>query len=220
MKNPQVVNVILKDEKENLYRIFKISHERDKYGENYFKVMVPDLIGKQIITRKTSTYIKPPDLEKLLGNVINLGAEEFHEYTYHYESGVAHFKNSHGQYLHQMKNLPKLQENRFLNFIRFVIHDLGRFNIYKKQITEKDLILELPLNDFGRIINLYLLEDVNIKLINDDERVGLIGSYKINVKGTKRYVIVQEFCYSQPQLKEDKISFSLFVFNDTAINLA
>ena len=63
------------------------------------------------------------------------------------------------------------------------------------------------------------MEDVNVKIVNDDERVVLMGSYKINVEGTKKYIVVQEFCYAQPQLKEEKISFSLFVFNNTAIKL-
>lgn len=212
-------NILLKDDKGNLYRIFKIFHDKDKYGENYFKVMIPDLIGKQLNTHKTSKYIKPPDLKKFFNSKVVLNTDELHEYTYHYESGVAHFKNNQGKRPYQLKNLPKLQENKFLNFIRFVIHDLTKFKIYKKPITKKDLVLKLQLNGFGRLLNLYLLEDVNVKIINDDERVALIGSYKINVEGTKKYIVIQEFCYAQPQSKEEKISFSLFIFNNTAINL-
>ncbi|HLD92148.1 MAG TPA: hypothetical protein VI795_01990 [Patescibacteria group bacterium] len=219
MSNIQTVNLFLKNEKGDLYRIYKISHGNDKYGENYFKVMVPDLIGRKIYTHKTSKYIKPPDLKAFFSSKRELNIDLFHEYTYHYESGVAHFKNNRGNHLYQIKNLPVLHENKFLNFIRFIIHDLSRFKVYKGRVTENDLVLELPLNNLGRLINLYLLENVNIKIVNDDERVSLIGSYKINVEGTSKYLIVQEFCYVQPQLKEDRIGFSLFVFNDTAIKL-
>lgn len=215
----KAVNILLKEDKGNLYRILKISHDKDKYGGNYFKAMIPDLIGKKINTHKSSKYIKPPDLKAFLSSKRRLNTEVFHEYTYHYESGVAHFKNSKGEHLYQIKNLPKLQDNKFVNFIRFVIHDLSKFKAYKKPITGNDLILELQLNDFGRLLNLYLLEDINVKIINNDERVALVGSYTINVKETKKYVVVQEFCYIQPQLKEEKISFSLFTFNNTAINL-
>ena len=75
------------------------------------------------------------------------------------------------------------------------------------------------MNKLGRLINLYLLEDINVRIDNDDERVGLIGSYNINVGGTKKYLIIQEFCYIQPQLKDDNIRFSVFVFDDTTISL-
>ncbi len=60
----------------------------------------------------------------------------------------------------------------------------------------------------------------NVKLENDDvERVTLIGSKNLQVQGTNKMVIIQEFCYNKPELKRDSVSFSLFVFNDTRLRL-
>lgn len=213
------INIILKDTKEVLYRIVKIGHEKDKYGNDYFKVMMPDLIGKKIHTKKTHQYVRPPDISAFIQSISEFNMEEFHEFTYHYTKGVAHFKNNRGKHIHQMKNLPKLQDKKFLNFIRFIIHDLKKFKIYKKSLTNNDLVLNLPLNNLGRLLNLYLLEDINIKIENNDKRVILIKDYKINISGTKKYLIIQEFCYSQPELKENNIDFILFVFDDTTIKV-
>lgn len=214
-----LVNVLIQDDKGNLFRIFKIAHEKDKYGENYFKLMLPDLVGQQISTIKTDKYVKPPDIQAFvqIGHSTNL--EEFHEFTYHYERGVAHLKNVRGERLHQYKNLPTLHHN-LLNFARIVLHDLNRFRRYTKAITGNDLVLKMPLNGLGRLFNLYLVDNINIRIENDDaERVVLLGSYQLNVTGANKLLLIQEFCYFNEDKMDKNTSFSMFIFKDTSVKL-
>lgn len=206
-------NVILKNMDGINFRIFKIFHLKSK-SEPYIKISIPDIQENELEIRETEEIIKPPDSKVFREQNPNFQKIKFHEFSYFYESGVSHFKDNIGQRPFIIKNHPKLSEVRKLNVLRFAVNDLTKFKTYSKS-NDNDLILTLPFNDFGRLFNLYLIEDINMRFNNNEPRTTLIGKHVFNIKDTKKYLIILEFAYSRPEFVDKDLALSIYSFKNT-----
>lgn len=140
MNRLRTLRIFLKDEANNYYRIFNIANPKDKKGEYYLKIMFPDIKNIRLLTG-SNTDKGIFKQQKPLEN----GVQEF---TYHYRSGVSHFKDAEG-HIDQKKNLPTLIIYPALHLVRFIIRQLEPFKIKdSSKITEDDFVL--PIKFDGR----------------------------------------------------------------------
>lgn len=207
------VNFLVKSD-ERIYRLFSIMHEVDSHGEPYLKVIVPSLISTSTSILELDHYIHPIEQESLIANLGDYQVEQIHELTYHYVSGVTHFKNTDNEHIGQSKDGPKLTNNKYLLISRLVFNNLEKAEIYEKTVQKDSIVLELPFNHLGRLFEIYITS-VNLRIENSQiEKLPLLATYKITITGSEEVIIVNEYCYFYKDLKPENISFSWFLPNN------
>jgi hypothetical protein len=214
-KNNKIRILIKKDN--NYYRLFTVIHHFDNHKEPYIKISVPDIQKKQLIIKDVKKYVSPIDQDNLLKDVKGDVINSLHELSYHYQTGIIHFKNIYDRHLYQMKDIPILHNEKFLLVTRLVFNDLSIISEYKKKITSNDIILQLPFNNLCRLFEIYLHEDINVRLENDKTELTRIGGYKLNIQGSNTHILIEEYCYSQKKFKPKNIMFSFFLPKDPKI---
>ena len=216
MKKYNKVKILIKKDNKH-YRLFTVIHDFDKYQKPFIKISVPDIQKKQLIVKDIKKFVLPTEQDDLLKtdnvNMLSL----IHELSYHYQTGCVHFKNIKDEHLYQNKNMPVLKNEKFLLVTRLVFNDLNFFSEYKKITTANDIILKLPFNGLGRLFNIYLLEDINMRLENDNEKLPRLDGYRLDIQGSNVHILIDEHCYMDEKLKPSKFSFSFFLPNDTRV---
>lgn len=140
MNKLKTLRIFLEDGADNYYRIFNIANPKDKKGEYYLKIMFPDITNIRLLTGSNADdgiFKKQKPLEN--------GIQDF---TYHYRSGVSHFKDAEG-HIDQKKGLPTLITYPALHLVRFVVRQLEPFKIKDKSKIAKDDFI-LPIKFDGR----------------------------------------------------------------------
>ena len=85
MNRLEKIRIFLTDVYGNYYRIASIANPKDHKGEYYLKMMFPDIKGIPLISGR---HEKGGDIKRL-----NLEPGGVQEFTYHYRSGISHFKD-------------------------------------------------------------------------------------------------------------------------------
>jgi hypothetical protein len=190
-------------------------HEVDNHGEPYLKVIVPSLVSSSTSILKLDHYIHPIEQENLFSKLGECQLKQIHELTYHYVSGVAHFKNTENEHIGQSKNGPKLSNNKYILISRLVFNNLEKAKIYEKIVQEDSIVLELPFNHLGRLFEIYITS-VNLRIENSQiEKLPLLATYKITITDSNDVIIVNEYSYFHSDLMPENISFSWFLPNNS-----
>ncbi|MFA6466960.1 MAG: hypothetical protein WCV71_03805 [Patescibacteria group bacterium] len=174
--------LFIKDEKNNLFKIFIVLSQSDGRGEPYIKICFPKnkLGGKLYDIDKTSQIV---DNYYEQFKYENKNLEEF---SYHYVAGLSHFKNKNIHAL-KLKKLPTIKPEKFIKpflLLKIIIFNLENIKINTKKLEKNDFIVPHIFNHKnGRILHLYLnkKEDNIIYSKQDDsdgELVNHINNYE------------------------------------------
>lgn len=195
------------------YRLFSIIHKLDHKKEPYIKVVVPSVKDKDCNLYDGETYIQSVDQDSLFSKSGDLQINNIHELSFHYQSGVIHFKNSKNEYIGQVKNKPNLTSSKFMLVTRLVFNNLEKIDKYTKKIKSDSILLPFPFNNLGRLFEIYLTT-VNIKFENEQfEKIPQIGNYVLNIANSDVHIVINEHSYFKPDLVPINISFSWFLPN-------
>lgn len=216
VKKNNRVRILIKNNNKN-YRLFTVIHDHDKYHEPFIKISVPDIKKKQLNVKEIKKFVLPTEQDNLLKTSNENMFSLIHELSYHYQTGCVHFKNIQDEHLYQKKNMPVLKNEKFLLVTRLVFNDLNFLSEYKKIATTNNIFLKLPFNNLGRLFNIYLLEDINIRLENNNEKLPRLDGYRLNIQGSSVHILIEEHCYTEEKLKPSKFSFSFFLPNDPRV---
>lgn len=147
-----IEKLFIKDINGNLFKICLLKNLTDKHGEPYLKICLPKKIkeGRLYDINKSSrvldNYYEQFKYEKKF----------LSDFTYHYISGVSHFKFKNDHIL-QLKKLPRIKNDTIKPFLllKIDIFDLPEPHI--KKISKNDFIIQTPFNNKrGRILHVYL----------------------------------------------------------------
>lgn len=201
-----VINrIYLKDTENNLYRICSFSNWRDKYGEFYLKVMFPDLKNIPLLTGLHDRGVVEP------GERLPEGIQEF---TFHYRSGVSHFKNS-SKSVDPKRDLPTLIDSPALSLFRFIIRSTHIFKIQKQsKISNNDFILPVNFEGYPRGFE-FAISRVSgpWNIINEagDEPV---LSYKIPLDDKNTFLHIADSKWTRPPMVAGKPPFEIFRYEN------
>lgn len=172
-----IKRVLIVDENGNYFRICGISNPVDYKGEYYIKVVLPDFKGTPLLA----------EINGRKGEVVGETRMEsdVQEFSYHYKSGVSHFKRSSDNYVDQKKDLPKLSDFNGLHLFRYTIFALDGFKKFPtNKITDNDLILKNKFVGLPRMLDIAITADPNIHYINVSEHKSLSNyQWEMNEKG-------------------------------------
>lgn len=210
MNKLKVQRVLIKDNKGNFYRICNISNPKDRYGEYYVKLIFPEFRGVPLLGETNDKY----------GGVLHVEfvPDGIQEFTYHYKSGVSHFKSSSDEYSDQKKNLPKLGDFKGLHLLRFTIFSLDYFEYYpSNKICRGDLVLKHKFNGLPRVFEMALFADPRIIHINVSKDRSLANyDWEIDEKGV--YFSISDMEYKKNP-KDNKYVTKLFRYDDPVLFL-
>jgi len=214
MPKLNITRVLLRDGSGGTYRPLSFACELDAAkSEPYFKVLFPDLKGKTIYsdqvpdTKRAREHLIDPAVATLMPT----GADEI---TYHYDSGILHYKAS-GKAVKEWRGLPCLGNYGFIHLCRFTIHDLSQFAVRPvNNDTGTDMVLEHPFVGAPRIFNLYLISsDKVVELVNTDPQTRLLSVKRVSgLKDAKAELLVADYELLPPYPPET--GYSIFTYDD------
>lgn len=173
--------LLIKDEQNNLYKLFTLVSKKDSRNEPFIKICYPKTDGSGVLydINKTSK------ITDSYYDQFNREDKDISEFSYHFLKGVSHFKYKINHYL-QLRNLPTIKQTGSYNTILFHtinIFDLKNFEIYKKDTQKHDFILPTIFKEKnGRILHLYLdrMDEKIVYSEKEDEDANLcnhLGTY-------------------------------------------
>jgi hypothetical protein len=162
MPRPQFNKLFISDDT-NVFRLLGFEVMQDSHGEHYLKVVFPDLRSSAIHFQQVRTG-PPGDLP--LGQVDESPLQGITEFTYHYQSGVSHYKAGSTTVL-EKRNLPSFQDDQPIHILRLTVFDLEAFSPYTKQRSDKDFIAATPFDGHGRVFGLYALKRPGEVTVNE-----------------------------------------------------
>lgn len=159
MSKLKIKRIFIKDEQGKFYRICGITNTKDATGEYYVKILFPDQKNIPLIGTTNNEKLEIIDLE-----IVGSGVQEF---TYHYKSGVSHYKASESEFVDQKRLLPKLSDFKGLFLLRYTIHLIDFLKPYKESDVSPD---DLVLNDIfcgrSRDFEFGIYADPDIRMTN------------------------------------------------------
>ncbi|MFA6392120.1 MAG: hypothetical protein WCW66_05245 [Patescibacteria group bacterium] len=188
----KIDRLLIKDDQNNLFKIFNILSESDKHKEPYVKICFPkNKFGGALYDVDKSSEI----IDNYYKQFKRLNIELI-EFTYHYISGVSHFKSKNGHIL-QIKKLPGIKSKIPINILKIIIFDLDSLHTFNNQIIPGYFIIPNKFNlKQGRIIDIYInqKEDPNIE-VGNKEGINYFDKYEFidNEYGIRITLTDQEF---------------------------
>lgn len=159
MSKLPIRNVIVRNTKGDYFRVCSFANLVDRSNEYYIKLLFPDIRDIPLIGDTTNEKLKVVKRE--------LMADGVQEFTYHYHSGVAHYKANNALYVDQAKKLPSLKNSKALHLIHYVIYTLAIFKpVEEKSITEKDILIKDPYNGMPRTFEFTISSDPDVRMTN------------------------------------------------------
>jgi hypothetical protein len=135
-------NLIIKDQNKTPFRICKFTLTTDKYNEDYIKFIFPELNKK------------PARFEDHSSNKVEV-IESITEYSFHFISGVSHFKTSNNR-IKRNESAGKFTNSKLLHIITFEIYDLLHFKPYSKNDPLDYTVKKKFESNKGKIFEFYL----------------------------------------------------------------
>ena len=164
------IRIFIQDDKGNYYRICNVSNSLDSRGESYVKLMFPDIKG---IPLSAGLHNK--------GNVTPTTGHPngIHEFTYHYRSGISHFKDGIDK-VDQKRNIPTLLNNAALHLLRFTIRTLDIFEVQDvSKVGSKDFVLPNPFDGNARALEFAVSRISGPWTVINDQGKEPVNTYKI-----------------------------------------
>jgi len=172
MAKLDIRNIYLKNQKGELYRICGVTNPIDSIGEKYIKLVFPDLKNIPLIGKTNDALMNVTESEFLKNGVI--------EFSYHYRSGVSHYKEPSQVRVDQKRCLPTISEKGGLHLLILKIHSLVGFKVKDKtKIRETDVILFNSFNNMTREISFMLFKNSDFYVENLGIKKKALRTYKI-----------------------------------------
>ncbi|MCX6726736.1 MAG: hypothetical protein NTY75_02855 [Candidatus Shapirobacteria bacterium] len=200
-----IKRVLIVDEFGNYFRICGMSNPIDYKGEYYVKVVLPDFKGIPLLA----------EINGRKGEVVGESRMEsdVQEFSYHYKSGVSHFKRSSDNYIDQKTNLPKLSDFNVLHLFRYTIFSLYGFKQFpRSKITDNDLILKDKFVGLPRMLDIAITADPDIHYINVSEHKPL-NNYQWDMAEKGVYFSIGDLEFVSIPKKQNRLT-ELFRYDD------
>jgi hypothetical protein len=197
--------IFLKDNDGNHYRICSVSNPKDHKGEHYLKIMFPDIKGVPLLTGIHNRGTVTPG-ERLAGGV--------QEFSYHYRSGISHFKDSNDR-IDSKKNRPTLITNPALHLLRYIIRSETIFKIQAaSKITQNDFILPIPFNGTPRGFEFAISKVAGPWNVINDQGKDPISTYKFPLDDPNVSFHISDAIWRRPPLVKNPTLFEIFTHDD------
>ena len=201
------IRIFLKDDKNKYYRICSISNQKDYTGEYYLKIMFPDIKGIPLITGHHNKGVVK------LGEGLIDGIQEF---TYHYRSGISHFKNFNG-HIDTKRNMPTLFDHQALHLLRYIIRSLTIFEIQdNSKISSTDFVLPISFGLDPRGFEFAISRIVGPWSIVNEQGQDSITTYKIPLEDQNVSLHVSDGVWRRPPMGKLDTLFEIFTHDDPA----
>jgi hypothetical protein len=190
MSSKNISRICLRDERTgSIHRVFSVYFEHDYLGDEYMKVMLPDFLGlKMVKSEEDDKYRFMIDGH---GQVSSMPS--FREFSYHFKSGVSHFKSE--QPIDQKLQLPTLADAKVLQVCRIGIADLTDIATKTPDALDaNDIILEKSFDGAPRSVNIFISilgSHVEVRNANMQD-YGLLAGYRPNITSTAAQVIITD----------------------------
>ena len=204
------INFLVNSDNET-YRLFSVMHGFDSKKEPYLKIVIPSIKSQSATLVKTDSYIQPMEQDSLFSKAGDSQVNNIHELSFHYISGVMHFKNAKNEYIGQTRDSERIGNEKFMLVSRLVFNNLEKVDRYNKEIKNDSIVLNLPFNELGRLFEVYLTT-VNLKFENTQfDNLPQIDTHVLDVHNSNVHIVVNEYCYFKKDLIPENISFSWFL---------
>jgi len=135
--------ILLKNFKNDIFRICSFGHYTDYKGEGYMKFSFPDLKDAPLFFN--SQIPKNPEEKNLI------------EFSSHFCDGVTHFKTSNQKRLYRNKSESTFINSKIIHILAYLIYDLGHFKKFTKKVSSLDYQISNKFNPSkGKIFEFYL----------------------------------------------------------------
>jgi hypothetical protein len=196
MQKPKIMEqfrLLIKDINGNIFRLFKIGANIDKFGEKYIKLCFPDLHNVNMRFFRKPGGIDKSDLIK--GTFIpsfedsSLGLE----YTFHISNTkiISQFKDTREKRypLKQLRSsVPEIAE-----LLSIDLYDLSFFKSFSKKLTSTDILLDHPFQYATRFRIIKMPNTRNYKMKFDNSLgVEIRYFHYIDIKNIKSFILIIE----------------------------
>ncbi|MFA5830009.1 MAG: hypothetical protein WC843_06000 [Candidatus Gracilibacteria bacterium] len=176
----ELQRLLIKDNQNNLFRILQFGPGLDEKNEPYVKICFPYFDNTRLYKMDQPGKVKDNLLSEFTPEYISIN-----EFTYHYESGVSHFKfnNSHTK---QNKKLPTIKSKVPLHLLTIYIFDLNSVPKFTKKIGKLDFALPNAFNvNNGRMIDIYIRQLTITPEIEDKSEINYFDKYEFEDNNLK-----------------------------------
>lgn len=193
MSKLPIRNVIIRDKEGNYFRICSFANPTDHSGEYYIKLLFPDIRDIPLIGDTTNKQKKVIKRE--------LMADGVQEFTYHYQSGVAHYKADSSLYVDQIRKLPNLDKSNALHLIYYSIFTLALFKrIDDKSISDEDILIKNNYNGMPRTFEFTISSDPDVRITNiGPHQLLSVTTYPLTENGIFMTICVLEHKKKDPR---------------------
>ncbi len=197
------IRIFIRDKEGCYYRLCSVSNHKDKYGEYYLKIMFPDIGRIPLVTGHINKG-------KVLPSAPLNGITEF---SYHYHSGIRHFKNTDGKYIDQKKKIGTLFQYPALHLLRFIIRSKSAFKpLQKSNVGKNDFVLPIELTGEPRGIEFAISRITgswNVINIQNNQKV---EDYKIPLKEQNVFLHITDCVWTlPPNIIANDVLFEFFI---------
>jgi len=197
--------IYIQDKEGNFYRLCIFSNWQDKYGEFYLKIMFPDLVNVSLITGYHDKGIVELG-EKLPNGIV--------EFTYHYRSGVSHFKDLIGE-VNRKRNLPTLIEFPALFLLRFVIRSTSAFKIKKSpKLNNNDFLIPGHFDGTARGLEFVISRVSGPWNVINEAGKAPVHTYKIPLEDTNAFFHIADSVWVRPPVGDVVPPFEIFRYEN------
>ncbi len=199
--------IFLKDDKGKYYRVCSVYNQKDSRGEYYIKIMFPDIKGIPLIAGHHN---------KGLTRVESRLNPDIQEFSYHYRSGVSHFKNAKDK-IDSKRNMPTLHKFPALHLLRYTIRSLIPFEVQDpSKITADDFVLPIIFNGDPRGFEFAISKIKGGWNVINEQGNDPISTYKIPLEDTNVSLHISDAIWRRPPLVKGESLFEIFTHDDPA----
>lgn len=203
--------IFLKDQAGNYYRICSVANPKDYTGEYYLKIMFPDIKDIPLITGEH-------DEKGVVGKIGRL-PKGLQEFSYHYRSGVSHFKDSSGR-VDRETNKPTLFSFPALHLVRFIVRSLALFGVKNgSEITGGDLVLPGVFDGRPRGFEFVISRLLGWSVTNEQGKEP-IYSYKIILEDPNVSFYIADGIWNRPPIARGDTLFEIFRYTNPTENFS
>lgn len=179
-------NIFLKDCYGNYFRICHILNKKDKYGQYFLKISFPDT-RKLPLTEMDHDKNHNVTKEKFFANKVQ-------EFTYHYESGVSHYKNTEAKYFDQKGLVTKITDFPALRLLEYSIYKTDLFYFRdKKSVSSNDFVIPYFFDGKARRLDIVISADPDVRMFADPP-AEYIDLYRIDIDDPRANIFISD-CY-------------------------
>jgi hypothetical protein len=204
--------IFIKDINGFYYHILSVANPKDSWGEFYLKVAFPGAKGLQITSADSNE-------EGMIGNFdVTSGITEF---TYHYRSGISHFKNKN-DYVDPKRNIPTLNKDFALQLFRYTIFLL---DVYKPEnnpiIINKDFVLPINFDKKARGLELAISRVKGPWKVTNTQGDEPVSTYILELEDPNVFFVLSDSVWNRgPMINMENPSFEIFRYNNPIENIS